>query len=149
MRQGPLVVQVSRWDRLKDPLGVLRGFARIFDGAGTAGAHLILAGPDAGAVTDDPEGLEVFQEVRECWRALPEPSRGRVHLANLPMHDLEENAAMVNALQRHAAIVVRKSLREGFGLTVTEAMWKERALVASCSSGRSWPGGWASTRAAA
>jgi len=55
--------------------------------------------------------------------------------ANLPMEDLQENAAMVNALQRHAAIVVQKSLREGFGLTVTEAMWKERPLVASAVGG--------------
>src|SRR5213076_43595 len=57
--------------------------------------------------------------------------RRRVHLCSLPMEDIEENAAIVNALQRHATIVVQKSLAEGFGLTVAEAMWKERAVVAS------------------
>jgi trehalose synthase len=62
---------------------------------------------------------------------LPEPLQRRVHLASLPMDDLEENAAIVNAVQRHADVVVQKSLAEGFGLTVAEAMWKERPVVAS------------------
>jgi trehalose synthase len=132
---APLVVQVSRWDRLKDPLGVLEGFTRIFNGADPGGAHLVLAGPDARAVTDDPEGAEVYGEVEALWKSLTDRLRSRVHLANLPMDDLQENAAMVNALQRHSAIVVQKSLREGFGLTVTEAMWKERAMVASAVGG--------------
>jgi trehalose synthase len=57
--------------------------------------------------------------------------RNRVTLASLPTHDVEENAAIVNALQRHAAVIVQKSLREGFGLTVTEGMWKRRPVVAT------------------
>jgi trehalose synthase len=61
--------------------------------------------------------------------------RRRAHLANLPTADVEENAAIVNALQRHATIIVQKSLREGFGLTVTEAMWKGRPIVASAVGG--------------
>ncbi len=61
--------------------------------------------------------------------------RRRVHLASLPMANLEENAAIVNALQRRAAVVVQKSLREGFGLTVTEAMWKRRPVVAGAVGG--------------
>jgi len=69
--------------------------------------------------------------VVEAWKGLPEADRSRIHLASLPMVDIEENAAIVNALQRHAAIVVQKSLVEGFGLTVTEAMWKARPVVAS------------------
>jgi trehalose synthase len=133
--ETPLVVQVSRWDRLKDPVGVLEGFCRVWNGSSAIDAELVLAGPDVKAVADDPEGAEVFEEVAAHWRGLPERLRRRVHLANLPMDDLEENAAIVNALQRHAAIVVQKSLREGFGLTVTEAMWKERALVASAVGG--------------
>ncbi len=133
--ETPLVVQVSRWDRLKDPIGVLEGFCRIWNGSDKPEAELVLAGPDVRAVADDPEGAGVFEEVAARWRALSERLRRRVHLANLPMDDLQENAAMVNALQRHAAIVVQKSLREGFGLTVTEAMWKERALVASAVGG--------------
>ncbi len=67
----------------------------------------------------------------EAWRRLPDGDRERVHLVSLPMVDIEENAAIVNALQRHAAVVVQKSLSEGFGLTVTEAMWKGRPVVAS------------------
>jgi trehalose synthase len=127
----PLVVQVSRWDRLKDPEGVLRGFSLLRN----AEVELLLAGPDCRAVADDPEGAEVFDELCRCWSRLAEPVRRRVHLATLPMDDLQENAAIVNALQRHASVVVQKSLREGFGLTVTEAMWKGRAVVASAVGG--------------
>jgi trehalose synthase len=123
----PVVVQVSRWDALKDPLGVIRGFV---DEPGITGAHLMLAGPLPGTVVDDPEAATVLAEVHELWESLPAPRRGRVHLANLPTDDAEENATIVNALQRHADVVVQKSLAEGFGLTVTEAMWKRRAVVA-------------------
>jgi trehalose synthase len=126
---APLVVQVSRWDRLKDPLGVIEGFAR--GAALHTPAHLLLAGPDVTAVADDPEGLEVLNECIASWRALAEPVRQRVHLAALPMDDPEENAAIVNAVQRRATIVVQKSIAEGFGLTVAEAMWKARPVVAS------------------
>jgi trehalose synthase len=94
-------------------------------------AHLILAGPESEGVSDDPEGLAVYGDVAESWRRLPDDARQRVHLVSLPMHDADENGAMVNALQRRAQVVVQKSLAEGFGLTVTEAMWKARPLVAS------------------
>ncbi len=124
-----VVVQVSRWDRLKDPVGVLKGFADHI--APATGAHLLLAGPATAAVSDDPEGAEVLATVRAQWIALPAAARRRVHLASLPMVDLDENAAIVNAIQRHAEVVVQKSLAEGFGLTVAEAMWKQRAVVAS------------------
>ncbi len=127
----PLVVQVSRWDPLKDPVGVMKAFADLVNGTAPAGAELVLAGPNVTAVTDDPEGGSTFDQVIEEWRQLPHGDRQRVHLASLPMNDIEENAAIVNALQRHAAVVVQKSLREGFGLTVTEAMWKGRPVVAS------------------
>jgi trehalose synthase len=129
----PLVVQVSRWDRLKDPLGVLRGFVEQV--AADLEAHLVLAGPAVHAVADDPEGRQVLEEVDRQRERLPAAARGRVHLACLPMEDLEENATIVNALQRHAAVIVQKSLQEGFGLTVTEAMWKARPLVASAVGG--------------
>ena len=125
----PLVVQVSRWDRLKDPIGVLQGFADHV--VPRSDAHLILAGPSVEAVADDPEGAEVLNESRDAWSALSAEAKGRVHLATLPMEDGEENAAIVNALQRKAAVVVQKSLAEGFGLTVAEAMWKARPVVAS------------------
>ena len=102
---------------------MLTGFSRMA-ADGPTDAHLVLAGPDVSGVTDDPEGAAVLIECRERWRSLPESMRGRVHLASLPMDDVDENAMIVNALQRHAAVVVQKSLVEGFGLTVTEAMWK-------------------------
>lgn len=131
----PLVVQISRWDRMKDHVGVLQGFARMLEGPGDPGAELVLAGPEARGVADDPEAPEVLLEVELAWRSLPEAVRRRVHLVQLPMDDTDENAAMVNALQRHAAVIVQKSLREGFGLTVTEAMWKRRPIVASAVGG--------------
>jgi trehalose synthase len=92
---------------------------------------LLLIGPDTEAVTDDPEGAAVFEESTSAWRQLPDHVRQRIHLVSLPMNDVDENAAMVNAVQRRATIVVQKSLQEGFGLTVTEAMWKARPIVAS------------------
>lgn len=125
----PLVVQISRWDRLKDPVGVLEGFA--WQVLQRCEADLLLAGPSVTGVADDPEGTEVFEEVYERWQQLPRRHRRRIHLALLPMIDEEENAAMVNALQRRAHVVVQKSLAEGFGLTVAEAMWKARPVVAS------------------
>ena len=128
----PLVVQVSRWDRLKDHMGVMHAFA---EHVMQPDAHLILAGPNVTSVADDPEGAEVLEEVAAAWRGLPHARRARVHLACLPMADIEENAAIVNALQRHATLVVQKSLAEGFGLTVAEAMWKARPVVASAVGG--------------
>ena len=70
-----------------------------------------------------------------CGGELPHAARSRVHLACMPMADPDENAAIVNALQRHASVVVQKSLAEGFGLTVTEAMWKRKPVVASAVGG--------------
>jgi trehalose synthase len=128
-----LVVQVSRWDRLKDPAGVMHGFATV--AANGHDAWLILAGPSLGAVTDDPDGAAVLAEVEADWRRLPDPIRRRVLLASLPMEDLDENGAIVNALQRQATIVVQKSIKEGFGLTVTEAMWKGRPVIATATGG--------------
>jgi trehalose synthase len=125
----PVVTQVSRWDRLKDPLGVIEGFARYV--APRTNAHLVVAGPSVEAVADDPEGADVLREATRAWESLDESVKQRVHLACLPMKEGEENAAIVNALQRRSNIVVQKSLAEGFGLTVAEAMWKARPVVAS------------------
>ncbi len=124
-----VVVQVSRWDRLKDPVGVITGFVDHI--APHVDAHLMLAGPSTESVADDPEGAGILAAVNETWAALPDDVRRRVHLASLPMADIEENAAIVNAIQRHADVVVQKSLAEGFGLTVAEAMWKGRPVVGS------------------
>ena len=128
-RGSQVVVQVSRWDRLKDPVGVLRGFAEHV--APRCDGHLILAGPEVEAVSDDPEGADVLAEVADERTRLAPDVAARIHLACLPMTDSEENAIMVNALQRRATVAVQKSLAEGFGLTVAEAMWKARPMVAS------------------
>ncbi len=125
-----VLLQVSRWDRLKDMAGVMRAFAEHLDSF-SDDVHLALVGPDVYGVTDDPEGAEVLDECLAQWGALPEATQRRVHLGALPMDDVDENAHLVNVLQRHASLVVQKSLVEGFGLTVTEPMWKGRPVVAS------------------
>jgi trehalose synthase len=127
------VLQVSRWDRLKDMSGVMRGFADHVAPAGPG--YLVLAGPAVEDVSDDPEGLAVYQDCLAQWRGLPAGIRRRVVLVTLPLDDVDENAAMVNALQRQATVVAQKSLAEGFGLTVAESMWKGRPTVGSAVGG--------------
>ncbi len=108
----PLVVQISRFDRWKDPHGVVEAFRRARQ---DVDATLVLLGNVA---TDDPEGQQVFESILE--------SRDERILV-LSCQD----SALVNALQRKAAVIVQKSIREGFGLTVTEAMWKGAAVIGS------------------
>jgi trehalose synthase len=129
---APLITQVSRWDRLKDPVGVLRCFT---EHVGNPSAHLLLVGPSVAGVSDDPEGAEVLAEVRAAREALAPEVRERAHLATLPMDDVAENAAMVNAIQRRSDVVLQKSLAEGFGLTVAEAMWKSKPVIAGSVGG--------------
>ena len=126
---APLIAHLGRWDRLKDPVGVMQ--AIVDHVPARLDAHLILAGPDVHAVTDDPEDAGVFAELERAWTALSPARRRRVTIAALPMDDRDENAAIVNALQRQADVVVKKSLQEGFGLGVTEALWKRRPVVAT------------------
>lgn len=125
----PIITQISRWDTFKDMGGVLQAFVEGV--APTHPGHLVLCGPSVAAVEDDPEGAQILTDVAAQWRSLPYSLRRRVTLTCLPMDDLDENAVMVNALQRRSAIVVQKSLAEGFGLTVAEAMLKSRPVVAS------------------
>jgi trehalose synthase len=125
--EAKVVAQVSRWDRLKDPLGVLETLPLLDDPA----LHLVLAGPETSGIADDPEGAAVYEEIEATWRGLNPEVRRRAHLVSLPMRDGDENGAMVNAIQRRADVVVQKSIAEGFGLTVAEAMWKRRPVVAS------------------
>ena len=131
---GRVVLQVSRWDRLKDMAGVLDAFARHLDEL-PSDVHLVLAGPEATGVADDPEAAGVLAECRSLWRSLPTAARTRSHLVAVPMGDVDANARIVNALQRWSTVVVQKSLAEGFGLTVTEPMWKSRPVVASAVGG--------------
>ena len=116
----PLVTQVSRFDRIKDPVGVVEAFRLV---RRRTEAHLVLAG---GSADDDPEGAEVLAAVRE------RVGRDRdVSVALLP----PDAHLTINALQRRSTVVVQKSLREGFALTVSEALWKRRAVVASAVGG--------------
>ncbi len=129
----PVLLQVSRWDRLKDMAGVMRGFADYVVPGG--GEYLLLAGPAVAGVADDPEGAAVYGECLLQWHELPPAARARILLVTLPLDDIDENAAMVNALQRHATVIVQKSLAEGFGLTVSEGMWKGRPVIGSAVGG--------------
>jgi trehalose synthase len=129
----PLVVQVSRWDRLKDMPGVMHGFADYVVPGGNG--YLLLVGPSVGGVTDDPEGASVFGDCLLQWRDLPAAARARILLVTLPLDDPDENAVMVNAAQRKASVIAQKSLAEGFGLTVAEGMWKGRPVVGSAVGG--------------
>jgi trehalose synthase len=129
----PVLIQVSRWDRLKDMAGVMRGFADHVAPAGDG--YLMLVGPSVRDVSDDPEGAAVYGECLVQWRNLSPAARARILLVTLPLDDIDENAAMVNALQRHATVIVQKSLAEGFGLTVAEGMWKGRPVIGSAVGG--------------
>lgn len=125
----PLVTQLSRWDSQKDMIGVLRAFARHV--SHHLDAHLLLTGPSVVGVDDDPEGGAVLAQCLAEWADLPGRDRARVHLASVPMGSAEHAATIANAIQRHSTIVAQKSLAEGFGLTVSEAMWKHRPVVAT------------------
>jgi trehalose synthase len=123
-----VVAQVSRWDRLKDHAGVLRGFAEHVPP--DEGVHLLLVGPEPDGVGDDPEQEAVLRDVTEKRDALPPAMRGLTHVLRMPIDDTEASHAIVNAIQRHADVIVQKSLAEGFGLTVAEGMWKSRPVLA-------------------
>jgi trehalose synthase len=116
----PILLQVSRFDRLKDPVGVVRAYRSV---KRYADCQLVLAG---GGADDDPEGSAVLQETRQEAEGDPD-----IHVLELPPASPLE----INALQRAATIVIQKSLREGFGLTVTEALWKKKPVVASAVGG--------------
>lgn len=116
----PVLTQISRFDRLKDPLGVIRAYRivkRYFD------CQLVLAG---GSASDDPEGAVVLKDVLQEADSDPD-----IKVLQLPPWAPLE----VNALQRASTIVIQKSLREGFGLTVAEALWKKKPVVASAVGG--------------
>src|SRR3989338_8773497 len=111
----PIITQISRFDRLKDPLGVIEAYLQVKK---HINCQLILAG---GTATDDPEGLKVFAEVKEKAKQDQD-----IHILLLAHNDIE-----INALQRASTVIVQKSIKEGFGLTVAEALWKAKPVVAS------------------
>ena len=116
----PILTQISRFDRLKDPVGVIQAYKMVRK---HTDCQLVLAG---GGASDDPEGEAVLNEVKEVAGNDPD-----VHILNLPPWSHLE----INALQRASTIVIQKSLREGFGLTVSEALWKGKPVVASAVGG--------------
>ena len=115
----PIVTQVSRFDRLKDPVGVINAYRKV---KRYMDCQLILAG---GTAADDPESVEVFEQVKRQAEGDPD-----IHVLLMPQNDIH-----VNAIQRASAVILQKSVREGFGLTVTEALWKEKPVVASAVGG--------------
>ena len=118
--ERPLLTQISRFDRLKDPLGVMAAYRIVRD---QVNCQLVLAG---GGASDDPEGAQVLREVQEAAADNPD-----IHILLLPaFSDLE-----INALVRASTIVFQKSLKEGFGLTVTEAMWKKKPVIGGSVGG--------------
>ena len=124
-----LVVALARWDRLKDPVGILDAFAGHVD---EPHAFLVLAGPETGVVADDPEGAHVLAETTRGLAEAPACAGAtacRSRRCRWPTST--ENALIVNALQREADVIVKKSLQEGFGLGVTEGMWKAKPVVAT------------------
>jgi trehalose synthase len=117
--QRPIITQISRFDRLKDPAGVIEAYLLV---KRHIDCQLVLAG---GTAVDDPESVQVFGEVKE--RAQQDSD---IHILLLPQNDLE-----VNALQRGSTVIMQKSIGEGFGLTVAEALWKGKPVVASAVGG--------------
>jgi len=113
----PIILQVSRFDKWKDPKGVIEVFELVKE---EVDCRLVLCGNMA---TDDPEGALIYDEVKEKAKKWME--KGDIILITY------DNNILVNALQRRSAVVVQKSIREGFGLAVTEALWKEKPVVAS------------------
>jgi trehalose synthase len=119
-RDKPIILQVSRFDSFKDPVGVIEAFRMV---RRHTPCKLILAGGEA---TDDPEGAQIFAIVQEAAHGEPD-----IQLLLLPPDSHHE----INALQRTADIIVQKSIREGFGLTVTEAMWKGKPVIGGAVGG--------------
>ncbi|MGA3174945.1 MAG: glycosyltransferase [Syntrophorhabdales bacterium] len=115
----PILLQVSRFDRFKDPTGVIQAYRMVKK---YNDCILVLAGSPA---TDDPEGERVLSEVREYGKGDPD-----LHILLLPPSDKD-----INALQRAADVILQKSLKEGFGLTVSEAMWKGKPIVGGAAGG--------------
>lgn len=144
----PIITQISRWDRLKGFAPLLQGFAHLKTEhlkctrdlsekhrRRLEMARLVLAGPSPDSVHDDPEGQEVFREICGLWHELSPEVQQDIAILTLPMASRPINALMVNVLQRCSAIVAQNSLREGFGLTVTEGMWKRAPILGTHAAG--------------
>jgi trehalose synthase len=129
----PIVTQISRWDRLKGWPGLMRAFALLKERSGDPTVQLtrlVLGGPDPTQVADDPEGMEVMDELKAVYASLPPAVQADIAVVLMPQHGL-----MINAIQRCSSLVVQNSIREGFGLTATEAMWKALPVLGTHAVG--------------
>ena len=143
----PTVLQISRWDRLKGFKELMDAFilmkernqAKEDQSAVTYKriryTRLVFGGPDPAFVSDDPEGMEVLNELIEQYKAVSPELQEDIAILLLPLDNPKENALIVNALQRSSSFVVQNSIQEGFGLTATEAMWKQRPVLVSGAAG--------------
>lgn len=152
----PVVTQISRWDRLKGWKGLMLGWADLkinskvyleetslmtpsSNNFHDVGRHrkliecglLILAGPDPAFIHDDPEGLETLDELKQIYNTLPTTVQNDIKIIELPMNNVVENALIVNSIQRSSLIVVQNSIREGYGLTISEAKFKKIATIST------------------
>ncbi len=144
----PTITQISRWDRLKGFQPLLEGFVRLKKSRNGRNGYrnerhrrreeilrLILVGPDPLSIQDDPEGCEVLKDLCASYLRLEPAIQKDVVLLTLPMNSRMNNAFMVNSLQTASSIIVQNSIREGFGLTLTEAMWKGTPVLGSSACG--------------
>lgn len=143
----PIITEISRWDRLKGFKELMEAFVHLkrknearqdkesLEYKRIKMARLVLGGPDPLFVTDDPEGEEVLNELVDFFKELPGDIQKDIALLLLPLENPKQNALIVNALQRCSVIVVQNSIQEGFGLTATEAMWKQTPVLVSGAAG--------------
>lgn len=143
----PVVLQISRWDRLKGFKELMQAFILMKekneqkkdkDQVGYKRikyTRLVFGGPDPDFVSDDPEGMEVLNELIDQYKGVSKELQEDIAILLLPLDNPKENALIVNALQRGSSFVVQNSIQEGFGLTATEAMWKQRPVLVSGAAG--------------
>jgi trehalose synthase len=148
LTERPLIIQISRWDKLKGWSELLDAFITIKNNIDNPQVMknekmkkfcermcLVMVGPDASKVSDDPEGAAVLKELIDKIANIPDKHADSVALINLPLEVRYENALMVNALQRISSIIVQNSIKEGFGLTMTEGLWKQIPCIGSSAVG--------------
>ncbi|MGB5692106.1 MAG: glycosyltransferase [Flavobacteriaceae bacterium] len=143
----PVVLQISRWDRLKGFKELMEAFILMkkqneaksdkstIPYKRIKSTRLVFGGPDPKYVSDDPEGMEVLNELISQYKNVSKELQEDIAILLLPLENPKENALIVNALQRSSSFVVQNSIQEGFGLTATEAMWKQRPVLVSGAAG--------------
>ena len=143
----PTITQISRWDRLKGFKELMDAFILLKKENKESGdptklptkriekTRLILGGPDPKYVSDDPEGKAVLEELKELYTKVDPSLHDDIAILLLPLDNPKENALIVNAIQYSSSIIVQNSIQEGFGLTATEAMWKQRPVLVSGAAG--------------